>query len=249
MLFFAAVPQSHAQPLNQEDDPIKLFERGQDVHAKGDYKTAIEFYDAAIRLKPEFPEAEFQRAQALLFTNRKDEALAGFNRAVTLRPDWAFAYSKFGTFLGSYGNDPVNAEPILRRAIELNSKDVRALVVLAEIRQQAGDAAEALKLVRLATSLPDANGSTWRKRAFIESSTGVKMAALASLDRAIQIDPDGGARYDRRAATRFRKRTRYDRRAWCDRRRSTSAGAVLVERHHGPADRGDSDDAQRLPGP
>ena len=71
MLFFAAVPQSHAQTLNQEDDPIKLFERAQDAHAKNDYKTAIEFYDAAIRLKPEFPEAEFQRALALLFTNRK----------------------------------------------------------------------------------------------------------------------------------------------------------------------------------
>src|SRR5262245_52134375 len=79
-----------------EDDPIKLFERGQDAHAKNDLKTAIEFYEAAIRLKPEFPEAEFQRALALLSSNRKDEALKGFNRTVELRPDWAFAYARFG---------------------------------------------------------------------------------------------------------------------------------------------------------
>ena len=87
MLCFAAVPQSHAQTLNQEDDPIKLFSRAQDAHAKNDYKTAIEFYDAAIRLKPEFPEAEFQRALALLFkdlaTLRTDAPL--FDDAESLR--------------------------------------------------------------------------------------------------------------------------------------------------------------------
>ena len=49
-------------PKNGETDPIKLFERGQDAHAKNDYKRAIELYEAAIKLKPEFPEAEFQRA-------------------------------------------------------------------------------------------------------------------------------------------------------------------------------------------
>src|SRR6476646_11312488 len=69
-------------PTNGETDPIKLFERCQDAHAKNDYQKAIELYDAAIKIKPEFPEAEFQRAIALLVTNRKAEALEGFNRAV-----------------------------------------------------------------------------------------------------------------------------------------------------------------------
>src|SRR5438309_7656891 len=77
-----------------ENDPVKLFERGQDAHAKNDYKAAIQLYEAAIKLKPEFPEAEFQRAMALLATNRKAEAIEGFNRAIALRPDWALAYSK-----------------------------------------------------------------------------------------------------------------------------------------------------------
>jgi tetratricopeptide (TPR) repeat protein len=183
---------------NGETDPIKLFDRGQDAHAKGDYQKAIELYEAAIKLKPEFPEAEFQRALALLATNRKAEALEGFNRAVALRPDWAMAYSKFGTFLGSYGNDPAAAEPILRRAIELDAKDEFALVVLAEIRARAGDTNEALKLIRSATTLPTAKSSTWRKRAFIEATAGDKMAAVASLDHALISDPkDLGARYDR----------------------------------------------------
>jgi len=183
---------------DDESDPIKLFERGQDAHAKKDLKRALELYDAAIKLKPEFPEAEFQRAMALLADNRKAEAIEGFNRAVALRPDWAMAYSRFGSFLGSYGHDPIKAEPILRRAIELDPKDKNAMVVLAEIRSHSRDKKEALKLMGAATSLPDADSSTWRKRATIEESAGDNLAALASLDQALTIDPkDLGARYDR----------------------------------------------------
>ena len=57
---------------------------------------------------------------------------------------------------------------------------------------------EALKLVRSATSQTTAKSATWRKRAFIETLAGDKMAALASLDQALTNDPkDLGARSDR----------------------------------------------------
>src|SRR5437588_3049333 len=121
-LCFQAVRAQADDSTNGETDPVKLFEKGQDAHAKSDYKLAIQLYEAAIKLKPEFPEAEFQRAMALLPIHRTDEALKGFQRAVELRPDWALAYSKFGTALGT-SSGPGPAEPILRRAIELNPKD------------------------------------------------------------------------------------------------------------------------------
>jgi tetratricopeptide (TPR) repeat protein len=183
----------------EQDDPIKLFERGQDAHAKNDLKTAVEFYDAAIRLKPEFPEAEFQRALALLFSNRKDEALQGFNRAVELRPDWAFAYARFGSQLSAYFNDPKNGEPLLRKAIELEPYNEEALVALADVRAAAGDRNEAMILSRRATSSKQATASTWRKRAIIELGAGDRVAALASLDRALVLEPSNLGAIDQRA--------------------------------------------------
>src|SRR5437764_5672303 len=181
-----------------EQDPVKLFERGQDAHAKSDYQKAIEFYDEAIRLKPEFPEAEFQRAMALLFSNHKEEALKGFNRAVELRPDWAYAYAMFGSQLAAYFNDDRNAEPILRRALELDNQSESVLVALADLRARAGDVNEALALSKRATSSPHATSSTWRKRSFIELRAGDKIAALASVNQALIVQPkDLGARYDR----------------------------------------------------
>ena len=181
-----------------DQDPIKLFERGQDAHAKGDYQKAIELYDAAIRLKPEFPEAEFQRAIALLFSNHKEEALKGFSRAVELRPDWTLAYAQFGSQLSEYFNDDRNAEPILRRALELDSQNEEALVALADLRARVGDVNGALALSKRATSSPNATSSTWRKRSIIELRAGDKMAALASVNQALIVQPkDLGARYDR----------------------------------------------------
>src|SRR2546421_75461 len=95
-------------------------------------------------------------------------------------------------------DDPAKAEPILRRAIELNPKDDFAMIVLAEIRARGGDITEALKLVQSATAQPTANSATWRKRAFIEEMAGDKAAAVASLNRALDKDPkDLGALYDR----------------------------------------------------
>ena len=181
-----------------EQDPVKLFERGQDAHAKNDYQKAIELYDAAIRLKPEFPEAEFQRAMALLFSHHKEEALKGFNRAVALRPDWTYAYAMFGSQLASYFNDARDAEPILRRALELDGQNEQALVALADLRADAGDLSEALVLIKRATSSPSATSSTWRKRSFIELRASDKMAAVASVNQALAMQPnDLSARYDR----------------------------------------------------
>ena len=190
---------AQTQDLSEgETDPIKLFERGQNAHAKNDYKAAIQLYEAAIKLKPEFPEAEFQRAMALLAVNRADEAVEGFNRAVALRPDWPTAYAKFGIFLSFTGSFDRQAEPILRRAIELDNANLEATVALAVLRQRAPDLNEAVKLIRVATSLKDATSQTWRRRAYIEYAAGDISGAVSSITRALDVEPKmPSMRYDR----------------------------------------------------
>jgi tetratricopeptide (TPR) repeat protein len=188
-LFGQQVIAQSDDPTNGETDPVKIFERGQDAHAKGDYRKAIQLYEAAIKLKPEFPEAEFQRAMILVDTNRQAEAIEGFNRAVASRPEWALAYSKFGSQLAFFGTHDREAEPILRRAIALNDHDLAATTALAVLRQHQGDLNDALKLIRTATSLPDATHSTWRRRAYLERSAGDTRAGILSITRAIELQP------------------------------------------------------------
>jgi len=69
---------------------------------------------------------------------------------------------------------------------------------LADLRARAGSLNEALAFSKRATAAIDASSSTWRKRAGIESRAGDKVAALASLDKALTVTPnDLGARHDR----------------------------------------------------
>ena len=82
-----------------ESDPVKLFERAQNAHAKGDLERALALYEAAIKLRPEFPEAEFQRGVALAALKRPAEAEIALRRAIELRKDWTLPYSALGNLL------------------------------------------------------------------------------------------------------------------------------------------------------
>jgi len=175
---------------DDDNDPVKLFEKGQDAHGKRDFKKAIELYEAAIKLHPEFPEAEFQRAMALLATDHPKEAIEGFHRAVNLRPDWATAYATFGRTLVILRVNDREAESILRRAVDFDSKDVHSLDLLAELRKRAGDLDGALKLSSQATSYPNADSQVWGHRASIEIAAGNKNAAMRSIDHALELNPD-----------------------------------------------------------
>lgn len=169
-------------------DPVKLFERGQNAHARGDLLKALEFYEEAIKVRPEFPEAEFQRASVLVALSHPVEAESGFRRAIELKKDWSLPYSALGTLLVGLNRDS-EAESVLRQAIKLDAHNNLALRMLADIRLRTGDAKEALKLTQLATSDKDAPVATWFLRALAERMNGDQPAALASLDHVLELEP------------------------------------------------------------
>lgn len=181
-------------------DPIKLFERGQDAHAKGDYKLALEFYEEAIKLRPEFPEAEFQRGQALLRLNRREEAEQAFRRAIELKPTWILPYAKLGFLLSRIMNRQGEAEVLLRKALELEPKNFEALFELAVLRQTAGDLKEAVALFKLATTTKEAGLSTWDALGATQFGAGDPLGAIASFTHALNLQPGNDGPRMRRAA-------------------------------------------------
>ena len=159
-------------------DPVKLFERGQNAHARGDLLKALEFYEEAIKVRPEFAEAEFQRGSVLVALGRLAEAESGFRRAIEMRKNWSLPYSALGALLVRRNRDS-DAETVLRQAIKLDSQDNLALRMLADVRLRGGDAKEALELARRATIDKDSSASAWLLRAMAERATGDNAAALS----------------------------------------------------------------------
>jgi tetratricopeptide (TPR) repeat protein len=170
-------------------DPVKLFERGQNAHARGDLIKALEFYDEAIKVRPEFAEAEFQRANALTGLSRLPEAEASLRRTIELRKNWSLPYASLGSLLIRLKRDP-EAEAALREAIKLERNNNLALRLLADIRLRAGDAKQAVELARRATADNEAPAATWILRALAERAAGDNVAALAALAHVLQLDPE-----------------------------------------------------------
>ncbi len=169
-------------------DPVKLFERGQNAQARRDFVKALEFYDEAIKVRPEFAEAEFQRGNVLVALGRLQEAEASLRRSIELRKTWSLPHSALGALLVRLNRDS-DAEAVLRDAIKLDPNDTLALRMLADVRLRSGEVKEAVDLARRATRDNDASASTWLLRAQAERAAGDNNAAITSLNRVLEIDP------------------------------------------------------------
>lgn len=200
ILSCAAAAVAQDEDAGSSEDPVRIFDRGQDAHAKGDLRRALELYDAALKLRPEFAEAEFQKGVALASLKRLPEAEAALRRAAELKKDWPLPQSALGLLLLRAGRER-EAETYLRRAAELDPKDTQALAALASLRQRAGATTEALRLIKQATAHEDADASHWVWRARIERAAGDK-AATTSVARAFQLDSHSFEAFVERAEQR-----------------------------------------------
>ena len=169
-------------------DPVRLFERGQAAHARGDLEKALGFYEQALKVRPEFPEAQFQRGNALAALGKLDEAETALRAAIVLKKNWSLPYSALGALLMRRDRD-AEAEQLFRQALTIDKQDGVALRMLADIRLRAGDAKEALDLATRATAIPEAPASAWVALALAQKANGDKAAAKTTLNRVITEEP------------------------------------------------------------
>lgn len=110
--------------------PIAYNNRGNDFFGKRQYERAIFNYDSAIRIKPDFAAAYYNRALAHGHMGRYDRAAADFAAAARLEPDHARAYNSLAWLLATAPRRSVRDGV---RAIESASRAV-ALRDIAEYR-------------------------------------------------------------------------------------------------------------------
>lgn len=191
-----------AQQEAETKDAVQIFNQGQDAHEKGDYKTALKFYDEALKAAPEFPEAEFQRGNVLVSLNQPAEAEKAFRRAIRLRADWTLPMTNLAALLVRR-NEFTEAEPLLNKAVAANAQNFSAYTALTELRLKTKADAQTLKelLLKLQflTSKANPTASIWASRAALERVLGDKTAAKSSVGRALAIEPNNKAALTERA--------------------------------------------------
>jgi len=173
-------------------DPVRLFERGQGAHARGEFQKALELYEQALKVRPEFPEAEFQRGNALVSLTRFDEAEAAYKRAIALKKNWSMPYSALGAVLMRLNRDN-DAATTFQQALAIDPEDNVALRLLSEIRLRTGNLKEALDLATRATKKPEAPSSAWIGLAAAQRANGNHESARKTLDQVLTDEPNNFA--------------------------------------------------------
>lgn len=195
-LFIAAVwlflpSASFAQTDGEPEDAVAIFNSAQDLHEKGDLAGAIGFYKKALKIEPNFPEAEYQCGIAHLALGQNVEAEKSFRKAVELRPEWTLALTSLGSLLVQ--NDQfAEVDRLLSKALELESQNSPALVAMTDLRlkTKASPAvlSDLLSKVSLLTAKANPTASIWTARAALEATLGKRDAARSSLASALKID-------------------------------------------------------------
>jgi tetratricopeptide (TPR) repeat protein len=204
ILLFALVSAAPARAQTEEafgddaTDPVRLFERGQSAHARGELEKALGFYEQALKVRPEFPEAQFQRGNALASLGKLEAAEGALRAAIALKKNWSLPYSTLAALLLRSARDS-EAEDLLRHALTIDKQDSLALRLLADIRLRANDAQEALEMAKRATAIPEAPLSAWITLAIAQKANGDKAGAKTTLDRVLEEDPQNVAALIERA--------------------------------------------------
>jgi len=174
-----------------ETDAVELFNRGQEVHEKGDLKAAIGLYEKALKIVPEFPEAHLQRGSALLGLERVSEAEAAFRKAVGFREDWSLAYAYLGNVLVRQGKFD-EAKSTLIKAIELDADNTPAWATRANlaIRTKASESElrAILKQISIFASAARPTVAVLTAKASLELALKDDKAAAVTAMRVLQID-------------------------------------------------------------
>ncbi len=174
-----------------------LSQRAMALDELGDYRRAIQDYDAAIVLAPNDPALHLNRGVAKIRGGAPAAAIADYDSAIRLRPDWHLPYFDRAVALSDLGQRAA-ALADYRRAIERNPNDPWIYVGQGDVHAAGGDAAAALAAYDQALALrPDLDQAQMRRaKALLRLDRPAE--AVMAMDRALaaaksQTAPSGVA--------------------------------------------------------
>lgn len=188
---------SEAEAIDEEEtggkpsptDARTYYHRGNAYYEKGDYDRAIENYNMAIVLNPNFSEAYFNRGLAYYNKKEFDKAIADYTRSAELDPRNAVIYNNRGD--AHYRKQDFDKAILdYDKAISLNPRYLKAYYNrgLAYACQQDYERAveDFDKVIELNPNFAEA----WHIRGLAYDYMGDYEKAIADYDKAIELNPN-----------------------------------------------------------
>jgi tetratricopeptide (TPR) repeat protein len=133
-------------------EAIIYFHRGINRHTSGDIKGAIEEYNQALKLRPDFAEVYYKRGISRYKLGDLKGAILDYNQAIRLNPNYAGVYNHRGFTRHDLGDFP-GAIRDFNQALKLNPNFPEAYQNRGITRNALGDKQGAISDLKVAANL------------------------------------------------------------------------------------------------
>jgi tetratricopeptide (TPR) repeat protein len=169
--------------------PTALLQRARVLALRGDRPEAIADLDKAIELDPDEAIPLILRARILQQAGETEKALGDLEKVLAGQPDHPAALELRG-LIAAEKNDFVAAIRDFRRLLERHDNDALVHGQLGMLHLAAKQPRAAIKEFTRSIELDPGQFASWRGRSDAEISIGDHAAALADLEKGLEIQPD-----------------------------------------------------------
>ena len=171
-----------------EGDHRVWFCRGNALYGLGMPEAALESYDKALEINPQYEVAWYNRGNALSDLGMPEAALESYDKALEINPQFDAAWYNRGNALSDLGM-PEAAVKSYDNALEINPKNDVAWFNRGVALQALGMPEAAVASYDKALEINPQNHVAWLNRGGVLEALGMPEAAVASFDKALEINP------------------------------------------------------------
>lgn len=182
-------PGGERKADSAEIDALDLISRGNALEGEGQFESALQCYEAAIRLVPDMARAHLNRGNVLLESGAAQEALAAYQTALVHNPVYAAAHYNIGNAFVRLGR-PEQAVSAYHKAITLKPDFVDAEVALGAVLDDLRQFDAAVASYRRALALRPDYAQVHSNMGNALRELGQFDDAAASYRRGVELDPD-----------------------------------------------------------
>ncbi len=158
------------------------------LYNQGHIKEAIEHYQKAIQIDPNYAEALNNLGAALAAEGRFDEAIENYHKAIQIRPNFAYALNNLGMALAARGQFD-DAIENYRKAIQIRQNFADALDNLGAALTVKGRFDEALGYYRQALAIDPNSAGAQNNLGILLAKQGQITEAIDYYQKAIELNP------------------------------------------------------------
>ncbi|MGF1489309.1 MAG: tetratricopeptide repeat protein [Prochloraceae cyanobacterium] len=166
----------------------KFYDRGVSLSREQDYEKALDLYDRAIEVSPNYQQAWKGQADVLHHLQRYDEAKIAYEKAVSLQPsDWQawLGLAKIRQKLG----EEAAAIAAFEKVTALQPNDLENWQTLAQLQLKLGRYRDSLVALQKSLTFQPENPQLWYQKGYALQNLQEYQLALDSYNKSLLIQP------------------------------------------------------------